>query len=148
VPAFFDTQKERWVAIPGDPPCPVKLEQFIRHVEKFGPECVVETAIELGLHQRDLLRLRVECDAFEARREWVGKRRRRLAEDTEVMVRYLRAEGFVIGVIAEKLGISDAHVKRCLRLDQRVPDSQKNGSKPTIHAAEMVLNAEPGLSLV
>jgi hypothetical protein len=85
----------------------------------------------------DLMRLRIVCDESEAKRN--GKRkavRRRLAEDTVIMVKQLRSERFPIPVIADKLGITDAHVKRCLREVGQVQDLRNNGRNPSVHAAD------------
>jgi DNA invertase Pin-like site-specific DNA recombinase len=112
------------------------LAAYLRHASKFGVECVFETAeAELGDRSPALSRLRIELDAIEAGRRIglrglgrCGKRRRSRAETLEA-VRQLRAEGLVIGAIADKLGVTDETVGRYL--------NSKNGlAKPHGYAAK------------
>jgi hypothetical protein len=97
------------------------LEQLIRHARLFGAECVYETGEQAGLSRQDLARLRIECDALEAKRTTasgrftVGTRRRRSEDETRSAVLALSVDGFVPSAIADKLGISDRTVRSYLR---------------------------------
>src|SRR5438093_583041 len=92
------------------------LAEFTRHAKLFGSECVYETA-EMYLGKKELRRLRIELDETEANKRGrygtiIGKRRRRSADETRDAVLALSEEGFVRGVISEKLGVSESVVRR------------------------------------
>ena len=114
------------------------------HARKFGVELVYETAAP-GLDEDAHRRLRIELDAIEAERQiglrGLGRppRRRRSTAETMDAVRALRAEGFVVATIADKLGVSDAYVKRCLT-GENGPANQHG------YAAESALNGKDGLA--
>jgi hypothetical protein len=121
------------------------LTKYIRHAEKFGVECVFETAQDDGaLSMRHLARLRLELDAIEADRKrgrfTVGARRRRSSDETATAVLMLRDEGLVVAAIADKLGVTDRYVKRHLK----EAGTRQNGSANAHgYAAEMPLSASP-----
>jgi hypothetical protein len=95
--------------------------------------------------ERDLLRLRIELEAIESARP-VGlrglgrpsRRRRSTAETTEA-VRQLRAEGKIPLYIAEKLGITEATVRRLLK-------AENEPRNPAISLADSALNGKDGLA--
>jgi hypothetical protein len=96
------------------------LQEYVRHAELFGTECVYETALEEGHGPRTLARLRVELDSIEASRKsrrgfTIGKRRRRPKAETRAAVEVLSLEGLVPSAIAHKLGISEKATKEHLR---------------------------------
>jgi hypothetical protein len=126
-------------------PTAVPLAEYMRHAELFGVELVYETASGNGFSERELARLRVELDAIEAGRKrgrfTVGSRRRRTPEETAEAVRMLRDEGLVIAAIADKLGISDRHVKRCLNGSERPKNSP---ATPHGYAAKVALSQKTG----
>ncbi len=97
-----------------------------------------------GFSEGELERLRIDLDEIEAARKHgrftVGRRRRRATDETVRAVRRLRDEGFVIGAIAGRLGIADAHVKRCLSRSSTVENRAAN---PHGYAADLVLSSEP-----
>lgn len=104
---------------------------------------MIETAVELNLPAADVARLRIECDQVEANRKTrsgrftVGTRRRRSPDETVAAIRLLTAERLVAGAIAERLGVTVAHVRRVQR------GTPENGAgKPHGYAAEMVLKPE------
>lgn len=90
------------------------LQEYVRHAELFGIDCVYETAEELGLPAVDMALLRIELDDIEARRMGsrytVGKRRRRSADETHRAVVALSVAGLVTAAIADKLGIGEKRV--------------------------------------
>lgn len=94
------------------------LDTLLRHARKYGAEGVYETATPL-FGEKALERLRVELDSIEAGRKsggfTVGKRRRRSEEETRQAVLSLSVEGMVVPAIADKMGLSDATVRRHLR---------------------------------
>jgi len=108
------------------------LDELLRHAHEFGVAEVFETATENGFTERDLARLSVELDAIEAARKQgrftVGKRRRRTPAETVDAVRMLRAAGLVVSAIADKLGVTDAYVRRCLK--DRSETSEKQPVNP------------------
>jgi hypothetical protein len=126
---------------PGSP----TVSQFIRHAQLFGTELVFETASENGFSELELERLRIELDAIEAARKsgrfTVGRRRRRAPDETVRAARQLRSEGLVVAAIADKLGISDAHVKRCLNRSSTVENRPAN---PHGYGAVLALKSEVG----
>jgi hypothetical protein len=75
------------------------LEPLIRHAERYGDECLYE-----GLSPEDALRLRA----------WIEGRRRRPAHETRAMIAVLDKAGLVPGYIAERLGLTEAYVRRIL----------------------------------
>jgi transposase-like protein len=100
---------------------PWKYAPLLAHARKFGVECVYETAVD-GRDETDpdLRRLRIELDAIEANRptglRGLGRpsRRRRVNGETAEAVQQLAAEGLVVSAIADKLGVTDATVRRHL----------------------------------
>ena len=111
-----------------------ELAAYLVHARKFGVECVYESAGSLSPQERRLLR--IELDAIERapsppRHRRARRRRRSLAETTE-MVRELRADGLVVGAIADKLGITDSTVRRCL-------NSKNGAANPHGYAAKSAL---------
>ena len=116
------------------------LAAYLVHARKFGTECVYETAGDLS--HLDRRRLRIELDAIDVEqasslpRYRRPQRRRRSPAETTEMVRQLRAEGLVVGAIADKLGITSATVRRYL--------NSKNGSaNPHGYAAKSALSVNP-----
>jgi DNA invertase Pin-like site-specific DNA recombinase len=95
------------------------LNAFIRHARLYGAECVYETASSNGFSERELALLRVALDAIERNRKngryTTGHQRRRSPEETIRTVRLLCDGGLVAAAIADKLGISDNYVRKCLR---------------------------------
>jgi len=99
------------------PSLPVSVDALRRHAERYGTDGVLEVA-EAALDQRAVARLRVELDAIDrerAPRFATVKTRRRSTVETKAAVLALRADGLVPGVIADKLGVSDATVRRHLK---------------------------------
>jgi predicted transcriptional regulator len=99
----------------------VGLEQFLRHARLFGSDLVIETAEPL-LTERELVRLRVEIDSLvrrSSRRLSRSPRRRRPTEETMLAAVAMREEGFVIGYIAEKLGVTEKTVRELLARHRR-----------------------------
>jgi hypothetical protein len=97
------------------------FEQFLRHAHLFGTELVIETAAQL-LPERELARLRVEIDPLSRRirrRFGPSPRRRRSTEETMLAAVDMRKEGLVIGLIAEKLAITERTVKALLARHRR-----------------------------
>jgi hypothetical protein len=96
----------------------VTIAALLKHAELFGAECVYETACQNGFSETELVLLRVDLDAIEARRKngrfTVGKRRRRSPGETAEVVSLLREHGLVVPAIADRLGVSDAYVRRIL----------------------------------
>jgi hypothetical protein len=86
------------------------LEEFVRHAERFGTECVYETAAEGYLGERELRRLRIELDSIEVARRsgryHVGRRRRRSRAETRVAAQVLADRGLTRVEIAEKMSVS------------------------------------------
>lgn len=97
------------------------LEQYVRHAELYGTECVYETAEEEGHGPTTLALLRIELDSIEAGRKsssgkyTVGKRRRRGADETHRAVVALSTAGLIPAAIANKLDISKNRVQQLLR---------------------------------
>jgi hypothetical protein len=146
-------------------------EAYLRHARRFGVECVLETAArgwpsmravygsdafsyDFGAALRscdERLRafrmFRVELDAIDAGRKvglrGLGRppRRRRSTAETLEVVRQLRAERLPISVIAEKLGVKDAYVKRCLK-------AENGAANPHGSAVDLHLNGKDGLAPV
>jgi hypothetical protein len=129
---------------------------LIRHAEKFGTECVFETAcgysdwkggkpFEWDRGNPRLVRLRLELDAIDAERKvglrGLGRspRRRRSSGETAGAVRQLKAEGLVVSAIADKLGVSDAYVKRCCT-------AENGAANPHGYAAKSALSGKDGLA--
>jgi DNA-binding NarL/FixJ family response regulator len=99
------------------PSLPVSVDALRRHAERYGTDGVLEVA-EAVLDERAVARLRVELDAIDrARVPRFGRvrTRRRSTVETRAAVLALRADGLVPGVIADKLGVSDATVRRHLK---------------------------------
>jgi hypothetical protein len=97
------------------------FEQFLRHAQLFGTELVIETAARL-LPERELARLRVEIDPLSRRRRRrfaPSPRRRRSTMETMLACVDMREQGLVIGLIAEKLSISEKTVKELLARHRR-----------------------------
>jgi transposase-like protein len=107
---------------------------------------------EAGLRNADqrerrqmVRRLRIELEAIDAGRK-VGlrgfgrlPRRRRSADETLEAVRQLACEGLVVSAIADKLGVSDQTVRRCL--------TAGNGpANPHGYAVKSALNGKDGLA--
>lgn len=117
------------------------LEEFIKHAEKFGAECVFEVASSNGFSERELLQLRIELDAIEAARKGirftVGTRRRRAPAETVEAVLALAHEGLVVSAIADKLGVTDAYIRRCLKAENGL-------ANPHDRRAKVALSSEPG----
>jgi hypothetical protein len=94
------------------------LEQFVRHAQLFGTECVHETA-EGYLGPRALLRLRVDLDRIDrdrkAGRYTVGKRRRRDNDETRQAAIQLSVEGKTTAEIGDILGVSPEHAQRLVK---------------------------------
>jgi hypothetical protein len=60
---------------------------LIRHARKNGPECVMQSAVELGLGQSNLIRLQTAIDNLPTRkvgRVEIHKTRHRLSAETRV----------------------------------------------------------------
>ena len=92
------------------------LDALVRHADRFGPECVYEAGESILPH--DDLVLRVHVDGL------AGRRRGRRGRDEMIeAARLLRAEGKVVSVIADKLGVSDKTVRAYLAR----PRPSKNG---------------------
>jgi hypothetical protein len=100
------------------------FERFLRHAQLYGADLVLETAESL-LAERELARLRVEVDALDRRRPRYGPRRRRSETETMLAAVAMREEGFVIGYIAEKLGVTEKTVKELLARHRRESASQQ-----------------------
>jgi DNA-binding NarL/FixJ family response regulator len=95
----------------------VSVDALRRHAERYGTDVVLEAA-ECVLDERSVARLRVELDAIDrarAPRFAKVKTRRRSTVETRAAVLALREDGLVPGVIADKLGVSDATVRRHLK---------------------------------
>lgn len=105
-----------------------RLASLLRHAELFGVEGVYETAGISDPVDRAILRL--ELDAIEAKRKngryTVGRRRRRCVAETVELVALLRAQGLVKTAIADKLGISDDYVRKCLSKSATVENGGAN----------------------
>ncbi len=89
---------------------------LLRHAHLFGTEGVLDV-MSPGVRRS---RLQVELDAIDASRprrrfEDAPKRRRRKPVETIAIVATLRAEGLVPSAIANKLGLSDQYVRKCLK---------------------------------
>lgn len=88
-----------------------------------GSEIVA--ADERRRRRNQCARLRVEVEAIAAGQRTgfrgLGRptRRRRSSAETADAVRMLRSEGLVESAIADKLGITDATVRRCLKAENR-----------------------------
>lgn len=103
---------------------------LLRHAELYGADGVLEAAEELDPGER--ARLRLELDALEAARKsgrfTIGTRRRRRPEETVELAGLLRHEqGWVVSAIADKLGVSDDYVRKCL---SRYRKAENGGSNP------------------
>jgi hypothetical protein len=105
----------------GDP----TYEDFLRHAQHFGAECVVETA-EHYLPRREVLLLKLECSRVKGNKsprgggvpESVGKSLTR--EERAELVCLFAAEGLVEPEIAATLGIGVSEVRRALtKLEER-----------------------------
>lgn len=94
------------------------LHAFTLHARRHGTELVEETAA-LYLPADELTSLRIELDVLERGRRGTngfsnGRRRKRSTEETAEMVNHLLAGGLVPEAVADKLGISDNHLRRVL----------------------------------
>jgi len=92
-----------------------EFEAQLRHARLFGTEGVLET-----VRPSARPRLQVELDAIAAARrrrrfEPAPARRRRKPDETIAIVWTLRGEGLVPTAIANKLGLSDQYVRKCLK---------------------------------
>lgn len=131
---------------------------FVRHAEQFGVEGVLESASGCLRRQSDLDLLRIELDAIERSRKsgrfTVGKRRRRSESETarfvDVMAEELAEQGLVQVAlehrIADKLGLSDAYVRRLLKTYRSGSDTGENAPrKPTVQAERFATKRETGI---
>jgi hypothetical protein len=100
-------------------------EDFLRHAQHFGAECVVETA-EHYLPRREVLLLKIECSRVKGNRspngtrvpESVGKSLTR--EERAELVCLFAAEGLVETEIVGTLGFTASEVRRALtKLEER-----------------------------
>lgn len=135
------------------------LEQFVRHAQSFGVECVAETAARyLTGAERD--RLRIELDAIEAARATgrftVGKRRRRTEVETARYAAALAQELAEQGLgrvaleqrVADKLGVSDAYARRALKLARTMSQTAENAPrKPTVQAVHFATKPESSIGV-
>lgn len=92
-----------------------EFEAQLRHARLFGTDCVLES-----VHPSARPRLQVELEAIDAARrrrrfEDAPARRRRSPAETVAIVWTLRAEGLVPAAIANKMGLSDQYVRKCLK---------------------------------
>lgn len=90
-------------------------QALLRHARLFGTEGIIDL-----VRPGDRARIRLELDAIDAqlaprvRFAQPHKRRRRAPEETLDAVAALRNEGLVPAAIADKLGVSDDYVRKCL----------------------------------
>jgi hypothetical protein len=130
------------------------FEQFMRHAELFGIECVFETAAEY-LPVVEMDRLRIELDAIERERRHgrftVGKNRRRSETETVRYAVALAQELAEAGLssraignkVADKLGLSDAYARRVLKPGgEMVGTSQIAPRKPFVQAKKSATKRE------
>lgn len=107
------------------------LPALVRHVQKFGPECVLETASRY-LDEDELVLLRVEIDSTSRRV------RRRGPTEIAKAVHLLRSKGLGRAAIADKLRLPDRTVRRYLNGGGTVENGPAN---PHGYAAGSALNA-------
>lgn len=100
-------------------------EDFLRHAQTFGAECVVETAQDY-LPRRQVLLLKLECSRVQGIKsskggrvpESVGKSLTR--DERAELICLFAAEGLVEPEIAATLGIGVPEVRRALsKLEER-----------------------------
>jgi hypothetical protein len=144
-----------------------RIHRFIRHAERFGAECVYETARELLIPApvdltwltpaereqvldgrtgfAELTQLRAELDKIERERKrgryTVGKRRRRSHAETYSMIVALREQGLVEAAIANKLGISRKWLRELS--GEQSETAQNGGRKPAWLSGKMASETEP-----
>lgn len=100
-------------------------EDFLRHAQHFGAECVVETAEEY-LSRREVLLLKLECSRVQGIKspkggrvpESVGKPLTR--DERGELIRLLARDGLVEREIAAMVGVRELEVRRALlELEER-----------------------------
>lgn len=96
-----------------------ELDSYLRHLEHFGPESVVDTAEDF-LSRGDFVRLQIAVDEWERKQRSrhgfsVGRRHRLSPEELSERVGVLAADGLVPAAIADRLGVSDRAVAKTLR---------------------------------
>jgi len=120
---------------------PPTLKMFIRHAERFGPECVAETAAaylppaEVGVLEAELA-LVGNRNGNRAR-----ARQRRSTPSLREQVLALRERGLVAAAIADTLNLSDRRVRELLngsghrenRAEKRLNQAEENAAKPEVH---------------
>jgi hypothetical protein len=84
----------------------VTAEQFRRHAEKFGPECVKETAAAMGVD--------LSPSTIKSMKEDKPYKRRRSSAELKAEVVDLHKRGLVAGAIANQLNVADRRVKEIL----------------------------------
>jgi len=99
----------------------VNVTDRIAYARRFGTEGVELDGLSAG--ERGLLK--TELNRVDA--SWKGKSRRRRPRrrtrtEMRAAVAILRAEGLVLGAIADRLGVSDAYVARLLSESAYHPD--------------------------
>ncbi|HEY2371391.1 MAG TPA: hypothetical protein VGH82_02475 [Gaiellaceae bacterium] len=99
---YWDTIKHVDAKGRRSPLAPPTAAQLFKHAEKFGPECVNETAAQYGVK---LERLAVEKP----------KRQRRSGPTVKAQVLELHGRGALPAAIADTLNLSDRRVKELLR---------------------------------